>query len=151
LAPYIAGVKLAGWIALALPTLGGLFVWNATVLGTRLAALHLGVGLVVSALLIETLFVRYRLMPFVSAYVPSGELKSRGVAYAAVILFVSFALAWVERFALMAWEQYLMLVGIIGVLSAVVMTFDRASQRLAPPVDFEDQPLLPTQRFDLAR
>jgi hypothetical protein len=78
LTPYISGVKLAGWIALVLPTLGGLFVWHATVLGTRLAALHLGVGLVVSALLMETLFLRYRLVPFASGYVPSGELRSRG-------------------------------------------------------------------------
>ena len=83
LTPYISGVKRAGWIALVLPTLGGLFIWHATVLGARLAALHLGVGLVVSALLMETLFVRYRLVPFASGYVPSGELRSRGVASAA--------------------------------------------------------------------
>jgi hypothetical protein len=61
----------------------------------RLAVLHFGVGLVVSALLMETLFVRYRLVPFASGYVPSGVLMSRGVASAAALLFVSFVLAWV--------------------------------------------------------
>jgi hypothetical protein len=70
LTPYISGVKLAGWIALVLPTLGALFAWHGTVLGTRLAALHLGLGLVVSALLMETLYVRYRRVPFASGYVP---------------------------------------------------------------------------------
>ena len=29
LTPYISGVKRAGWIALVLPTLGGLFIWHA--------------------------------------------------------------------------------------------------------------------------
>ena len=53
LTPYLAGVKLAGWIALVLPTVGGLFVWHAILFGARLAALHLGVGVVVSALLME--------------------------------------------------------------------------------------------------
>ena len=47
-----------------------------------------------------TLFVRDRFVPFVSGYVPSGELGTRGVASAAVLLFVSFTLAWIERFAL---------------------------------------------------
>lgn len=151
LTPYISGVKLAGWIALVLPTLGGLFIWHATVLGTRLAALHLGVGLVVSALLMETLFVRYRLVPFASGYVPSGELRSRGVASAAALLFVSFALAWVERFALTATAGYLMLVASMVGLSAGGMAVDRASRRPATPLDLDEPTPFPTQRFDLAR
>jgi hypothetical protein len=150
LTPYISGVKLAGWIALVLPTLGGLFIWHATVLGTRLAALHLGVGLVVSALLMETLFVRYRLVPFASGYLPSGELRSRGVASAAVLLFLSFALAWVERFALTATAGYLTLVAIMVGLSAGVMAVDRTSRRPATPLDLDEPTSFPTQRLDLA-
>ena len=75
-------------------------------------------GLVVSALLMETLFVRYRLVPFASGYVPSGELRSGGVASAAVLLFVSFTLARIERFALTAPAGYLMLVATMIGLSA---------------------------------
>jgi hypothetical protein len=150
LTPYMSGVKLAGWIALVLPILGGLFIWHATVLGTRLAALHLGVGLVVSALLMETLFVRYRRVPFVSGYVPSGELMSRGVASAAALLLVSFALAWVERFALTAPAGYLMLVGSLLGLSAGLRVFDRASRRPTAPLDLDEPPPLPTLRLDLA-
>ena len=150
LTPYISGVKLAGWIALVLPTLGGLFIWHATLLGTRLAALHLGVGLVVSALLMETLFVRYRLVPFASGYVPTGELRSRGFASAAALLLVSFTLAWIERFALAAPAGYLMLVATMVGLSAGVRAFDRASCRPAAPLDLDEPPPLPTQRLDLA-
>ena len=150
LTPYLSGVKLAGWTALVLPTLGGLFIWHATILGIRLAALHLGVGLVVSALLMETLFVRYRLVPFASGYVPSGELRSRGVASAAAMLLVSFALAWVERFALTALAGYLTFVAIMVGLSAGVMAVDRVSQRPVTPLDLDEPTPVPTQRLDLA-
>jgi hypothetical protein len=150
LTPYMCGVKLAGWLALVLPTLGGLFVWHATVLGTRLAALHLGVGLVVSALLMETLFMGYRLVPFASSYLPSGELRSRGVTSAGVVLFVSFTLAWVERVALTAPARYLMLVATLIGLNAGVRALNRASRRSTAPLNLDEPPPLPTQRLDLA-
>lgn len=150
LTPYLSGVKLAGWIALVLPALGVLFIWHAAVIGTRLAALHLGLGLVVSALLMETLFVRFRRVPFASGYVPSGELSLRGVASAAALLCVSFALAWVERFALTAPAGYLTLVAIIVGLWAGVMAVDRASRRPATPLDLDEPASVPTQRLDLA-
>jgi len=151
LTPYISGVKLAGWIALVLPTLGGLSIWHTAVLGGRLAALHLGVGLAFSMLLMEMLFLRYRRLPFVSGYVPSAELKSRGVASAAALLLVSFALAWVERLAVTATAGYLMLVAIMVGLSAGVIAVDRASRPAATVLDLDEPPPVPTQRLDLAR
>ena len=63
LAPYIRGVKLAGWIALVLPTLGGLFIWHAVVLGAGLAALHLGVGVAVGLLTMDAVFFHNRACP----------------------------------------------------------------------------------------
>jgi hypothetical protein len=149
LRPYISGVKLAGWIALVLPTIGGLFIWHAAVLGARLAALHLGVGLVVSELLMQTLFVRCRFVPFASGYAASSELRSRGVASAAALLFASFGLAWVERFALQGPAGYLTLIGIIVGLCAVVIAADRTSRRPATPLDLDEPGPLPTQRLGL--
>jgi hypothetical protein len=148
--PYISGVKRAGWIALVLPTLGGLFIWHAIILGAGLAALHLGVGLVVSALLMETLFVRYPHVPFVSGYVPSGELKSRAVAYVAALLFLSFTLAWIERLALTGTTGYLMLVVIMVGLSMAVRAVDRASRCPAAQLNFDEPPPRSTERLDLA-
>ena len=151
LTPYMSGVKRAGWIALVLPTLGGLFIWHAIVLGARLAALHLGVGLVVSALLMETLFLRYRRLPFASSYVPSGELRSLCVASVAVVMFVSFTLAWVERLALAAPAGYVTLVATLLGLSAGIRAFDTASRRLADPLDLDEPtPVSTHQRLDLA-
>jgi hypothetical protein len=68
-------------------------------------------------------------VPFASGYVPSGELRPRGVASAAALLLVSFALAWIERFVLTATAGYLTLVAIMVGLSAGVMAVDRASRR----------------------
>jgi hypothetical protein len=150
LTPYISGVKLAGGIALVLPTLGGLFIWHATVLGTRLAVLHFGAGLAVSALLMEMLFLRYRLVPFASGYVPSGELSSRGALSAGILLFVSFALAWAERIALRTPAGYLTLVAIMVGLVAAVTAVDRASRRQAAPLDLDEATPFATQRLDLA-
>jgi hypothetical protein len=149
-APYIAGVKLAGWIALVLPTLAGLFIWHATVLGARLAALHLGVGVAVSMLLMETLFVRYRRLPFASGYAAGGEMRSRTIAQVVVLVFLSFLLAWLERFSLTTLDGYGTLVAILIGLSAVIIAFDRGWHR--PPIllDLDEPPLLPTQRFDLS-
>jgi hypothetical protein len=150
LTPYISGVKLAGWIALVVPVLGGLFIWHAALLGIRLAVLHLGVGLVVSALLMETLFLRYRLVPLASGYVPTGDVTSRGVAFAAAVLLLLFALAWVERRALTTPAEYLSLVVIMAGLTAGVMATDRASRRPTTPLDLDEQAPFATQRLGLA-
>jgi hypothetical protein len=150
LTPYMSGVKRAGWIALVLPTLGGLFIWHTITLGVRLAVLHLGVGLIVSALLMETLFMRYRRLPFASGYVPSGELKSRGPAYVAAVLLLSFVLAWLERFALTAPAGYLLLVAAMIGLTAAMRVFDRASHWTSFPLDLDESAPMPTQRLNLS-
>ena len=133
--------------ALVLPTLGGLFVWHAAVLGTRLAALHLGVGLVVSAVLMEALFVRYPLVPFVSGDVPSGELRSRGVASAAALLLLSFAIAWAERLSFSTLSGYGALLTVLAGLTLIVAVVDRTSG--VRMLDLE-QPLLATRLLNLA-
>jgi hypothetical protein len=150
LTAYLSGVKRAGWVALVLPTLGGLFIWHAIVLGPRLAALHFGVGLAVSTLLMATLFVRHRLVPFASGYVRSGQLGIRGVAPAVALLPASFALAWVERFAMTTTAGYLTLVAIMVGLSAAVAGIDRISPEAATPLDLDEPTPVPTQRLDLA-
>ena len=151
LRPYLSGVKRAGWIAVVLPVLAGLFVWHSIVLGVRVAILHFTTGVVFSALMIEVLFARYRRVPLVSAYVPSSDLKSRGPAYVGVVLLVSYALAWIERSALAATPAYVFVLvgGVIG-LSAGVAAFDRA-QIFSPRVlDLDEDVPSPTQRLNLA-
>jgi hypothetical protein len=96
-APYISGVKRAGWLVVVVPTLLALTIWDTAILGPRVALLHAGAGVCLSALVIETLFLRFRRVPFVSAYVPSADVKLTGVVFLASVLCSAFGLAWVER------------------------------------------------------
>jgi hypothetical protein len=150
-APYISGVKRAGWVAVVAPTLVGLMIWHTAILGPRLAALHLGVGLALSALMMETLFLRDRRVPLVSGYVPSLDVKSQGLVFLAAVVSVSFALAWAERSVLETATGYVVLLTILLGLSVGMRTFDRASIGPAVAIDLDEQPALPTQRLNLAQ
>jgi hypothetical protein len=150
--PYISGVKRAGLVALALPTLAGLFAWHSAVLGVRMAVLHFGTGAAFSMLLIELLFLGYERLPLVSGYVPSSDLKSRGPAYIAAVFLASYVLALVERSALAAATFFyvvMLLVALLGINAAVSAT-DRSREASAPALDLDEEAPLPTQRLNLA-
>jgi len=146
---YVSGVKRAGFIALALPVLIILSLWHAALLPLRVAVLHLGVGTAYSIFLIEVLFLRYRRVPFVSAYQPGVEMKSHGVLYVVLMLLLSFALAGTERLAFQTVFRYVALIGAIGGLTVAAAAFDRARLEVPPMLDLEEQPASPTQRLGL--
>jgi hypothetical protein len=146
---YVSGVKRAAFIGLALPVLMLLSLWHGALLPVRVAVLHFGVGAAYSIFLIEALFLRYRRVPFVSAYQPGVEIKSHGVLYIVVMLLVSFALAGTERLAFQTVFRYVALIGVIGGLTVAVAAFDRARLEAPPILDLEEQPALPTQRLGL--
>jgi hypothetical protein len=150
-APYISGVKRAGWVAVVGPTLVGLMIWHTAILGPRLAALHCGVGLALSALMMETLFLRDRRVPLVSGYVPSLDVKSQGLVFLAAVVSVSFALAWAERLALETATGYVALLTTLLGLIVGIRTFDRASIGPAVALDLDEQSALPTQLLNLAQ
>lgn len=149
-APYLSGVKRAGYVALVSPVIGILFLWHAVVLGIRLATLHLGVGVAISALMIELLFFRYRRLPLASGYVPMPELRSRAILYAGVVLSASFILAWIERQTLNSLPAYLVFVGVLAGAGAAVAAADRASRASETVLELNEEAALPTQRLDLA-
>jgi hypothetical protein len=150
LAPYISGVKRAGWLAVAVPTLLVLAIWDAATLGPHLALLQFGAGLILSALLMETLFFGYRRVPFVSGYVASADVKLTAVLLVASVLFGSFVLAWVERRSFETAAGYVVLLTSLLGLGVGVRAFDRASGGPAVALDLDEQPVLPTQRLNLA-
>ena len=150
LGPYISGVKRAGLVALVVPVLAGVAILHAVILGPRLAALHFGVGLASSVLLLEVLFLRCRRVPLVSSYVPGGDVKSLGALSVVAVLLAALAFAWVERLALETASRYLILLSTLGGLSVAVRMFDRTARESAVTIDFDEQELLPTQRLSLA-
>jgi hypothetical protein len=149
-APYLSGVKRAGYVAVVAPAIGILFLWHAAVLGIRVATLHLGAGVAISALVMELLFFRYRRLPLASGYIPSPELRSRALQYVAAVLAASFVLAWVERQTLDSLPAYLLFVGILAGGSAAVAAADRASRVSESVLELNEEAALPTQRLDLA-
>jgi hypothetical protein len=149
--PFISGVKRAGWIAVVVPALLGLSIWHTAILGPRLAALHFGVGISLSALVMETMFLRDRRLPFVNGYAPSVDVKLRVVGSVVALLFVSFALAWVERHSLRTTTGYVTLLTTLVGLSLSVAGFDRASSGAALAFDPDEEAPLPTQLLNLAR
>jgi hypothetical protein len=150
--PYISGVKRAGLIALAVPTLAGLFMWHSSVLGVRIAVLHIGTGAAFSMLLTELLFLGYQRLPLVSSYVPSSDLKSRAPAYIAAVFLASYLLALVERSALSAATSLyaVMLFAALLGISAAVSAADRSREAAPSALDLDEEAPLPTQRLNLA-
>ena len=149
-AQYISGIKRAGWLAIVAPTLVALTIWAVAILGVHVALLHAGIGLALSALLMETLFLRNRRIPFVSGYVPGGDVKVRSVAWLASILLGSFTLAWMERGSFETTTGYVVLLTTLLALAVGVRVFDHASREPAVVLDLDEQPTLPTQRLNLA-
>jgi hypothetical protein len=150
-APYISGVKRAGWLVVVVPTLLALTIWDTAILGSRVALLHAGAGVCLSALVIETLFLRFRRVPFVSAYVPSADVKLTAVVFLASVLCSAFGLAWVERSSFETAAGYVALLTLLLGLSVGVRVFDAATRGAAVALDLDEQPALPTQRLNLAK
>jgi hypothetical protein len=150
-APYISGVKRAGWLAVVVPTLVALTIWAVAVLGADLARRHLGIGLALSALLMETLFLKYRRVPFVSSYVASADVKLNGVMFLAALLSGSFVLAWLERLSFESATGYAVLVATLLGLAVAARVFDHATRGPATALDLDEEPVLPTQRLNLAK
>ncbi len=67
------------------------------------------------------------------------------------VLFGSFALALAERSAFETATGYAALLTILLAVTASVSVFDRASGGLAITLDLDEQPVLPTQRLNLAK
>jgi hypothetical protein len=149
--PYLSGVKRAGFVGVVLPALLVLSVWHTLIFGVRIAALHFATGAVFSIVMMDVLFLRYRYLPLVSAYVPHVDLKSRGPAYVGAVLTASFTLAWIEQSALAAGTMYVFVLLIVGVgLAASVTALDRAWSATATVTDADEEIPLPTQRLNLA-
>jgi hypothetical protein len=148
--PFISGVKRAGWTAVVAPALLGLAIWHTTILGLRVAFLHFGVGMCLSALLMETMFLRDRHVPFVNTSAPTLDVKLRIVGSLFVLLSLSFALAWVERWSFSSATGYPALLTILVGLSVGLAAFDHLSSATVPTVELDEESL-PTQRLNLAQ
>jgi hypothetical protein len=149
-APFVDGVKRAGWICLVLPILSFISMWDVGTLGPRVALLHLGVGVAVGILTMDTLFFHNRRVPLLSVYTRSQDVTVLGALYCPALLTASFAVALLERASFEAPRFYVGLLATLLGISACLRCFDRVSPTATVELDVEEQGSLPTQRFSLS-
>jgi hypothetical protein len=150
LQPFVGGIKRAAMISLATPLLAVLFAWHAAVFGPRVAGQHLAAGAAFCGLLLNVLFARYRRVPFVSPAASGDEPASRYAAYAVAIPLASFIVAWLERVTLESPPAFAALLAVLVGFAQAVAIADRLTAASGPLFEFDDTPVLPTQRLDLA-
>lgn len=150
-AEYVSGVRRAAWVAVVVPALGLLAIWHVLLFGPRIATLHMGVGVFLSHLLLQALFLRTRRVPLASPHVPDVDAKSHAIAYGVALVIASLVLAAIERWSFAEPLRYAMVLGVLSALAASLAALDRAPvpENIAP-LEFDDAPAQPTQRLNLA-
>jgi len=146
--PYISGVKRAGLARLTVPLLLALLPIHALWLGRSLALAHLACGLLLGFLLVELLFLDSRRLPFVSSLTPAENLWGWMVIYLLTFLASVYAVAWLEQSTFSAGGA-LTLVGWLLAAVIVVHGLDMWLRRRREPINLDDLPAPPTQRFEL--
>jgi hypothetical protein len=147
--PYISGVKRAALARLTLPILVLLLPVHIVLLGPAIALAHFACGLLVAVLLLELLLLDLRRLPFVSSFTPAENLWGWAVIYLLIFLGCVYAIAWLERYASATPDRTTVLLG--TALTAVLLArgADMWLRRTRQPIDLDELPAPPTQRFDL--
>jgi len=148
---YLAGVRRAAIIAVVVPLLLVLFPLHTALWGLRLALEHAAVGAVVAMILLETMMVGYRKLPFTCSYAAKGSFKFLWPAYLAAFLVSTFGVASLERGALEDSGRTLTLLTWLFVALVILRVLRSWRARQQAEIVFEDLPEPPTLRLGLSR
>jgi hypothetical protein len=145
---FIAGVKTAAIVALAIPALLVVLPLFLMMLGPRMALMHFGLGLGGAIVLLEALMVSYDKVPFTCTYLPSESMKALAPIY---------GIAFILGASIFARMQYDTLLGTNGMNTLltlavifVVLRVMSATRARLPYVDFDEAPMT-VQRLGLDR
>jgi hypothetical protein len=145
---FIAGVKIAAIVALAVPALLAVLPLFLMVLGPQVALMHLGLGLAGAIVLLEALMVSYEKVPFTCTYLPSESMKALAPIYGIAFLIGASIFARMQYGALQGSSGMKTLLTLAAAFAVLrVMSVTRA--RL-PYVDFDEAPMT-VQRLGLDR
>lgn len=147
---YLSGVTRAAWLATALPLLLMLAAAHLYLFGARAALLHFGVGVALSALMVEALFFRYRGLPFVSPAPPADDIKARALLGSAGAICGAMSLAALERQALAILPLYLLLLAVLFAASALLTARRWLPASVIDPLTEVPEAGQPTQRLGLS-
>jgi hypothetical protein len=146
---YLAGVKRAALVALALPVIALLFPLHVALLGQHVAVLHALCGLALAITVLEALVCGMRQPAFVCTYVPAGSFKRAAPIYLVGILTGCYAFAGFERAALGSRTGAAILFATLGLVTIVLRWRDRAARQKAPDLELDLAPGAAVQGIDL--
>lgn len=96
---YLMGVRRAAVVGIACPVIVALLPFHLHLLGAPAALFHVLTGVLIARLLLGTFLTGSSKPPFISSYVPQGNLKSLAPIYLIGALVVGLSVAAVERWA----------------------------------------------------
>jgi hypothetical protein len=148
---FLAGVRLASLVGVALPALVLLVPLHLVLLSPPVAAIHFVLGLSYAVALNEALFINCRKVPLASSYQPLSHVKTLGPIVFVLFLIFLDSFARLERMALQSTQ------GIINFASVWlgVMIVSRAADywmnRDAQAMKFDEPPEPSTQWLGLTQ
>jgi hypothetical protein len=135
---FVAGVKRAAIVALALPAIAVVLPFYLFVLGPQLAIMHVVLGLAGAIVLLEALMLTYDKVPFTCTYLPSENMKALAPVYAIAFLVGASMFAQMQNNALQGGGAIGALVTLAG-LFAILRVMSVKRTRL-PYVEFDEAP-----------
>ena len=146
--PHIAGAKVAGALLFVVGPVLALLPFYAVVF-TLADALAIALcGLAAGAVILETLFMSYRKMPFACGYLP-GDLKTiLPIAFAAFVFF-TYQFAHIELAALRSGAAPTFALVLVGIFLGLC-SIDAFRRRTPRAFEFDEMPEPPTQRLGLS-
>jgi hypothetical protein len=144
---FVAGVRRAAIVGLALPAILAAVPLFAFVMGWPLALAHAALGLAGAVVLLELMLVGYTRVPFTCSYLPNENMKALGPLFVIVFLVGATFFAGMERAALSDPVEAIRLLVTLAVVFAICRTISLRTRRPAL-VDFHEAPVT-TQRLGL--
>lgn len=130
---FVAGVRRAALVALALPALLLVLPLYLVTMGPMLAAQHLLLGFAGAAVVLEALMAGYDKVPFTCTYLPSDNMKALGPIYVIAFVIGASLFARMEHDALFGDGPALAVV----TLGILFVGFRMSSLRRSRPSDVE--------------
>jgi hypothetical protein len=135
---FVAGVKSAAIVALAIPAIATLLPLFVLLVGPRVALLHAGLGLAGAVVLLEALMVSYEKVPFTCSYLPSESMKALAPIYVIAFVIGASIYARMQYHALLGASMVTAVVT-LGVIYVILRVMSARRPRLTL-IDFDEVP-----------
>jgi hypothetical protein len=144
---YLAGVKRAALLSAVIVPSVVLLPLHVALFGPVTALVHALFGCLFAVAALDGLFLGYRKVPFACTYLPLGDPKLLWSGGGAALLFVPYAVAYIERAALASPARTAALAATLAGMVLTIKVIDRVQRRERHQLDFDERPAPPTQRL----